>query len=127
MRTIGRFILAAVIAVVTAALVAVAVYVPGFFDLYTPVSQDIMAFLAGIFKPFPFACWQVILLLLILLGLTLLLHLGRVGRLCLRRLILLRTVVLFASAMMAMMLLVAACGVIAVLLGVCRLLMLCIF
>ena len=69
MRTIGRFILAAVIAVVTAALVAVAVYVPGFFDLYTPISQDIMAFLAGIFEPFPFACWQVILVLLVLLGL----------------------------------------------------------
>ena len=69
MRTIGRFILAAVIAVVTAALIAAAIYVPGFFDLYTPISQDIMAFLAGIFAPFPFACWQVILLLLILLGL----------------------------------------------------------
>ena len=69
MRTIGRFILAAVIAVVTAALIAAAIYVPGFFDFYTPISQDIMAFLAGIFAPFPFACWQVILVLLVLLAL----------------------------------------------------------
>lgn len=69
MRTIGRFILAAVVLLLTGMLIAAAVYIPGFFALYTPFSQKILAFLAGIFKPFPFACWQVILVLLILLGL----------------------------------------------------------
>lgn len=69
MRTIGRLIITAVILLLTGALIAAAVYVPGFFDLYTPFSQAVLAFLAGVFKPFPFACWQVILVLLVLLGL----------------------------------------------------------
>lgn len=69
MRTIGRLILTAVFALLTAALVAAAVYVPGFFAFYTPFSQSVLAFLAGVTEPFPFAVWQVLLVLLGLLGL----------------------------------------------------------
>ena len=67
MRTIGRLILAAVFLLLTAAMVAAAVYVPGFFAFYTPLSQSALAFLAGITAPFPFAVWQVLLVLLVLL------------------------------------------------------------
>lgn len=69
MRVIGRLILSSVFLLLTAALVAAAVYVPGFFLFYTPFSQSVLAFLAGVTGSFPFAVWQVVLLLGILLGL----------------------------------------------------------
>ena len=67
MRTIGRLILTAVFVLLTLALVAVAAYVPAFFDLYTDFSRQAMAFLGGITSPFPFSVWEVLAVLLVLL------------------------------------------------------------
>lgn len=67
MRTIGRLILTAVFAVLTIALVSAAAYVPGFFDFYTGFSLNVLAFLANLTAPFPFAVWEVLALLLVLL------------------------------------------------------------
>ncbi len=70
MRTISRLILSAVFLVLTAALAAVANYMPElFFSFYTDFSKDTLAFLAGITGPFPFAVWQVGLVLIVLLAL----------------------------------------------------------
>ena len=67
MRTIGRLILTAVFAVLTIALVAAAAYVPAVFDFYTGFSRDAAAFLGRITGSFPFAVWEGLALLLILL------------------------------------------------------------
>lgn len=68
MRLIGRLILAAVILFLTAAVGAAAYYLPSlFFAFYTDFSRDAAKFLAGISDPFPFALWQVLLVLLVLL------------------------------------------------------------
>lgn len=67
MRTIGRLILTAVFAVLTIALVSAAAYVPAFFDFYTGFSRDAADFLGRITGSFPFAVWEVLALLLILL------------------------------------------------------------
>ena len=70
MRTIGRLILAAVFLLLTAALAAVANYMPElFFAFYTDFSRDALAFLSGITAPFPFAVWEVLLALIVLLAL----------------------------------------------------------
>jgi len=70
MRTIGRLILAAVFLLLTAALAAVANYMPElFFSFYTDFSRDTLAFLSGITAPFPFAVWEVLLALIVLLAL----------------------------------------------------------
>lgn len=70
MRTIGRLILSAVFLLLTAALAAVAIYMPDlFFAFYTDFSRDTLAFLAGITAPFPFAVWEVLLALIVLLAL----------------------------------------------------------
>lgn len=68
MRTIGRLILSAVFLLLTAALAAVAYYMPEvFFSFYTGFSRDTLAFLSGITGPFPFAVWEVLLVLIVLL------------------------------------------------------------
>lgn len=70
MRTVGRLILSAVFLLLTAALAAVAVYMPElFFAFYTDFSRDVLAFLSGITAPFPFAVWEVLLALIVLLAL----------------------------------------------------------
>jgi len=70
MRTIGRLILSAVFLLLTAAMAAVANYMPEvFFAFYTDFSKDILAFLSGITAPFPFAVWEVLLALVVLLAL----------------------------------------------------------
>ena len=70
MRTVGRLILSAVFLLLTAALAAVANYMPElFFAFYTDFSRDALAFLSGITAPFPFAVWEVLLALIVLLAL----------------------------------------------------------
>ena len=70
MRTVGRLILSAVFLLLTAALAAVANYMPDvFFAFYTDFSRDILSFLSGITAPFPFAVWEVLLALIVLLAL----------------------------------------------------------
>mgnify|MGYP002771367955 CR=1 FL=1 len=69
MRTIGRLILSAVFVLLTAALAAAAIYMPEvFFSYYTGFSKDILAFLSGVTGPFPFAVWEVLLVLIVLLA-----------------------------------------------------------
>lgn len=68
MRTIGRLILSVVL-LLTAALAAVAIYMPDFFfSFYTDFSKNTLSFLSGITGSFPFAVWQVALVLLVLLA-----------------------------------------------------------
>ena len=68
MRTVARLILAAFFLLLTAALAAAAIYMPEpFFSFYTDFSRDILNFLSGITAPFPFALWQVLLALIVLL------------------------------------------------------------
>jgi len=70
MRTVGRLILTAVFLLLTAILAAIANYMPDlFFAYYTDFSRDALAFLSGITAPFPFAVWEVLLALLVLLAL----------------------------------------------------------
>lgn len=64
MRTISRVIVSAILVVLTGLLVAAACYLPGFFDVYTPFSRNVLTFLAGITGPFPFAVWEILLVLL---------------------------------------------------------------
>lgn len=66
MRTVSRLIFSVILLVLTGLLVAAAVYVPGFFDWYTDFSRDALSFLTGITAPFPFALWEIILLLMVL-------------------------------------------------------------
>lgn len=68
MRFVGRLILSAVVLFLTVAVGAAACYLPiVFFSFYTGFSRDAAEFLAGISNPFPFALWQVLLVLLVLL------------------------------------------------------------
>lgn len=68
MRVIGRLILAAVFAALTAALISVATYLPGFYLFYTPLAQKAALWLAGVCAPFPFPVWQAGLGILILIA-----------------------------------------------------------
>lgn len=70
MRTVGRLILSAVFLLLAAAVAAVANYMPElFFTFYTDFSRNALAFLAGITGPFPFAVWEVLLALIVLVAL----------------------------------------------------------
>lgn len=70
MRTIGRLILSAVVLLLTAAMAAVAIYMPDFFfSFYTDFSKNTLSFLSGVTGSFPFAVWQVALVILVLLAL----------------------------------------------------------
>lgn len=68
MRVIGRLILAAVFAALTAALISAATYLPGFFLFYTPLQQQAVLWLAGVCAPFPFPVWQAGLGILLLIA-----------------------------------------------------------
>jgi len=67
MRTVGRLILSAVILLLTGACVAAAIYVPEFFDWYTPISRQLMQVISRISGLFPFAVWEWLLVLIVLL------------------------------------------------------------
>lgn len=70
MRTIGRLILSAVLLLLTALMAAAATYLPElFFSFYTDFSKNVLSFLSGVTGPFPFAVWQVLLVLIVLLAL----------------------------------------------------------
>ena len=67
MRTVARAVVCGILLVLTGLLLALAAYFPPFFDVYTGFSRDALAFLSGITGPFPFAVWEILLLLLVLL------------------------------------------------------------
>lgn len=75
MRTISRLIFSAVILIVTGLLAAVAIYLPEpFFAFYRPFSREILTTVAGVTGAFPFAVWEVGLVVLVLLALYFLFH-----------------------------------------------------
>lgn len=70
MRFIGRLILSAVFLALAAALMAAAMYLPApIFSFYTDFTRDAAAFLSGITASFPFAVWEVLLAIVVLLEL----------------------------------------------------------
>ena len=69
MRAVSRLILSAVLLIVTGLLAAVAMYLPEFFfGFYTDFSKHILATLADITGAFPFAVWEIGLVLIVLLA-----------------------------------------------------------
>ncbi len=75
MRTISRLIFSAVILIVTGLLAAVAIYLPEpFFAFYRPFSREILAAIANVTGAFPFAVWEVGLVVLVLLAAFFLFH-----------------------------------------------------
>lgn len=70
MRTISHLILAAVFLVLTGLCIAAAVFAPAlFFAFYTDFSRSVLSFLSGVTGSFPFAVWEVGLVLIVLLAL----------------------------------------------------------
>ena len=70
MRFIGRLILSAVFLALAALLFAAANYLPApMFSFYTDFSRNAAAFLSGVTASFPFALWQVLLAIIVLLEL----------------------------------------------------------
>lgn len=70
MRTISRLILSAVILVITGLLAAVAIYLPEpFFAFYRDFSRNVLGVMASVTGAFPFAVWEIGLVLLVLLAL----------------------------------------------------------
>lgn len=70
MRAVSRLILSAVILLVTGLLAAVAMYLPQFFfPFYTNLSRQILAVISTITGAFPFALWEIGLVLIVLLAL----------------------------------------------------------
>lgn len=70
MRFIGRLILSAVFLALAAVLAAAAMYLPApIFSVYSDFTRDAAAFLAGITASFPFAVWEILLAIVILLEL----------------------------------------------------------
>ena len=75
MRTISRLILSAVFALLTVILAAVAIYLPDvFFPAYTDLSRSVLSFLASVTGAFPFAGWEILLVLRVLVVLFFLFH-----------------------------------------------------
>lgn len=75
MRTISRLIFSAVILIVTGLLAAVAIYLPEpFFAFYRPFSREVLGVMASVTGAFPFAVWEVGLVVLVLLALFFLFH-----------------------------------------------------
>lgn len=67
MKTISRVILSAIFLVLTGLLVAAAMAVPELvFSFYPQWSSKILSILAGVTSPFPFAVWEVLVLLIVL-------------------------------------------------------------
>lgn len=70
MRFIGRLILSAVFLALAAVLAAAAMYLPApIFSVYSDFTRDAAAFLSGITASFPFAVWEILLVIVILLEL----------------------------------------------------------
>ena len=67
MRTVGRLICAAIVLLLTGACVAAAMYVPAFFDIYTPLSRQALQAISAVTGLFPFAVWEWVLVLVVLL------------------------------------------------------------
>lgn len=68
MRFIGRLILSAVFLALAAVLAAAAMYLPApIFSVYTDFTRDAAAFLSGVTASFPFAVWEILLAIVILL------------------------------------------------------------
>lgn len=68
MRVIGRLILSAILLVLTGLLMAVASFAPGlFFGFYTDFSKQILQTIAGVTGQLPFALWEWLLVLIVLI------------------------------------------------------------
>ena len=69
MRTVSRLILSAVFLVLTGLLAAVAIYLPEvFFSFYPGFSKGILTAMANVTGVFPFALWEIGLVLIVLLA-----------------------------------------------------------
>ena len=66
-RSIGRFILSAILLVVSGLLMAVCRYLPGLASAYREFSRNALAAIAYVTGLLPFALWEVLLVLLALL------------------------------------------------------------
>ena len=70
MRAVSRLILSAVILIITGLLAAVAVYLPEFFfSFYSGFSKTVLTAMANVTGVFPFALWEIGLVLIVLLAL----------------------------------------------------------
>ena len=75
MRAVSRLILSAVILILTGLLAAVAMYLPDFFfSFYTDFSKQALNAVSSVTGAFPFAVWEVGLVVLVLLALYFLFH-----------------------------------------------------
>jgi len=75
MRTISRLILSALFLLLTGILAAVAIYLPDFFfEFYTDFSRNALRTLSSITGAFPFAVWEIGLVLIVLLAFFFLFH-----------------------------------------------------
>lgn len=78
MRAVSRLILSAVILLLTGLLAAVAMYLPDFFfSFYTEFSRNALSILSRVTGAFPFALWEILLVLIVLTALYLLFHKGK--------------------------------------------------
>ena len=67
MNAISRAILSVIFFLLTALLIAAAIYIPDVvFSIYPELTRKLMVILGGITSPFPFAVWEVLLLVLVL-------------------------------------------------------------
>lgn len=64
-KTVRRLIVSGIFAALTAVLIMLALTVPGFYSVYPALSRRMLAVLAGITSPVPFALWEWIALGLI--------------------------------------------------------------
>ena len=70
MRAVTRLILSAVILILTGLLAAVAMYLPEFFfSFYSGFSKTVLTAMANVTGVFPFALWEIGLVLIVLLAL----------------------------------------------------------
>ena len=70
MRAVTRLILSAVILILTGLLAAVAMYLPEFFfSFYSGFSKTVLTAMANVTGAFPFALWEIGLVLIVLLAL----------------------------------------------------------
>lgn len=75
MRSISRLILSAVFLLLSVLLAAAALYLPNIvFPYYTDLSKSVLQFLGTFTAPFPFALWEWLLVLAVLLALYFLFH-----------------------------------------------------
>ena len=78
MRAVTRLILTAVILLLTGLLAAVAMYLPDFFfSFYTDFSRNVLTAISKVTGFFPFALWEVLLVLVVLIALYLLFRNGK--------------------------------------------------